>query len=444
MHPTRRSFLTGTFAAAAAAGVPSDNALAQRPDKRGDKGIPIDGEGSAHRVLDWIRARTIQLEAAEAGNGFADLEPLRALIGDARIVSLGEATHGTREFFQLKHRLLEFCVSELGFTMFAMEESFSKSLMVNDYVLNGTGSAAEALSTFKWCWQTQEVLALIEWMRTWNEAHAHKVKFYGLDISPSAPAAIGVWSYLRRVAGDLAAECEALLAPLSADFTEALFHELPSSTRETTLACIERVLEAFARERAGWIAATSETEWRLARQRAVELQRQAHMMIAWASGGEMGAYVVRDRAMAENVRALLDMEGPDAKAVLWSHNMHAGRSSFRHAGTDVPFMGLCLHEMFGPRQFVLGFAFDQGAFRAWSVGGLAEHRVPPAPADSFEAPLAQVGRPLYALDLRNAPSEGPIGEWLLSQPRRFFGGGYSAEFESRRLDAIEVHLEAAS
>jgi len=69
-------------------------------------------------VLDWIRARAVPLATVEAGHGFADLAPLAAAIGDARIVGLGEATHGTREFFQLKHRLLEWLVSERGFDVF--------------------------------------------------------------------------------------------------------------------------------------------------------------------------------------------------------------------------------------------------------------------------------------------------------------------------------------
>ena len=64
-----------------------------------------------HEAITWVRANAMPLAAVEAGHGFADLEPLRRIIGDKRIVSLGEATHGTRQFFQLKHRLLEFCVS---------------------------------------------------------------------------------------------------------------------------------------------------------------------------------------------------------------------------------------------------------------------------------------------------------------------------------------------
>jgi erythromycin esterase len=134
-------------------------------------------------ALHWIRATAIPIATVEAGNGFADLAPLRSLICDARIVSLGEATHGTREFFQLKHRLLEYCVSELGFTIFAIEASYPECLRINNYVLHGIGDPAAALAgTHFWTWDTEEVLALIEWMRSWNQSHERQIKFYGFDM----------------------------------------------------------------------------------------------------------------------------------------------------------------------------------------------------------------------------------------------------------------------
>src|SRR5262249_20043904 len=136
-----------------------------------------------------------------------------------------------------------------------------------------------------------------------------------------------------------------------------------------------------------------------------------------------------------------DLEGDDAKAVLWAHNEHVGRSSMHYEAINVTLMGLRLHELFGPKQIVVGFAFNQGSFKAGSVpGGVwMDHSVPPTPAGSYEAPLAEVGLPLYALDLRDAPSEGPLADWLMSPPRRSFGAGYSPEFEVRReatLDAV--------
>ena len=85
----------------------------------------------------WLRTRVIPFDTAEAGRGFADLQPLKPVIGDARIVALGEGTHGTREFFQMKHRLTEFLAAEMGFTLFAIEANMPEAYRIQcTYVLN--------------------------------------------------------------------------------------------------------------------------------------------------------------------------------------------------------------------------------------------------------------------------------------------------------------------
>ncbi|HTY89198.1 MAG TPA: hypothetical protein VMB80_17255 [Candidatus Acidoferrum sp.] len=90
------------------------------------------GTNTAEAARRWLSTNAIRLETVEAGHGFADLQPLKPVIGPARIVALGEATHGTREFFQLKHRMLEFLVTEMGFNIFAMEATLPESFDIND------------------------------------------------------------------------------------------------------------------------------------------------------------------------------------------------------------------------------------------------------------------------------------------------------------------------
>ena len=120
----------------------------------------------ADPVIDWIRSHAVKLKTPESGNGFEDMRPLQALIGQARIVSLGEATHGPREFFQLKHRMLEFLASELGFSIFSIEANMPEAYRLNDYVLEGKGDPAQLLrGMYFWTWDTEEVLAMIRWMR---------------------------------------------------------------------------------------------------------------------------------------------------------------------------------------------------------------------------------------------------------------------------------------
>src|SRR3954469_7135843 len=142
-------------------------------------------------VVDWIRGQAIPLLTPHAGHGFADLAPLRNVVGGVRVVALGEATHGTREFFQVKHRLLEYLVSELGFSVFAIEASWPESEAVDEYVRTGQGDPAKALAgLYIWPWNTEEVLDLIRWMRQWNAVPGHRqIRFYGFDIQAGAVSA---------------------------------------------------------------------------------------------------------------------------------------------------------------------------------------------------------------------------------------------------------------
>jgi erythromycin esterase-like protein len=150
-------------------------------------------------VVDWIRSHAVLLKTTEAGNGFDDLRPLRALIGQARIVSLGEATHGSREFFQMKHRMLEYLASELGFTIFSIEANMPEAYRLNDYVLEGKGDPAQLLrGMYFWTWDTEEVLAMIRWMRAFNQSGKGRVQFTGFDMQTPNVAATIVREFTAR------------------------------------------------------------------------------------------------------------------------------------------------------------------------------------------------------------------------------------------------------
>jgi erythromycin esterase len=137
---------------------------------------------SAQDPVPWIHQNAIPISTVEAGHGFDDLQRLKPVIHDARIVALGEATHGTREFFQLKHRMVEFLASQMGFTIFSIEANMPEAYRLNDYVLHGTGDPRELLKgMYFWTWNTQEVLDTILWMREFNKAGGH-LQFTGFDM----------------------------------------------------------------------------------------------------------------------------------------------------------------------------------------------------------------------------------------------------------------------
>jgi erythromycin esterase-like protein len=133
--------------------------------------------------VDWARKNAVPLKTVEAGSGFADMRPIGSIVDDARIVALGEATHGTREFFRLKHRILEYLATQKGFTIFAIEANMPEAYRLNDFVLQGDGDPKQHLKgMYFWTWNTQEVLDMILWMREFNRSGKGHIEFTGFDM----------------------------------------------------------------------------------------------------------------------------------------------------------------------------------------------------------------------------------------------------------------------
>lgn len=156
---------------------------------------------------DWLNANAIVFKTPEAGNGFDDLAGLDSIVGDARVVSLGEPTHGTREAFQMKHRLFEYLVEKKGFNIFSIEANMPESYALNEYVIDGKGDPKKLIAgMYFWTWRTQEVLMMVEWMRAWNKAHPDKapITFTGFDMQTPDVAARIATEYFTKHAPALA------------------------------------------------------------------------------------------------------------------------------------------------------------------------------------------------------------------------------------------------
>jgi erythromycin esterase-like protein len=137
-------------------------------------------ESPSEANVESLRPVAIPLKSVDAGTGFVDLEPLRLVLKAARIVALGEATHGTSEFFRAKHRMLEFLVSELGFEHFGMETNDKVGSAINAYI---QGGEVKPWSALYWPWATVEVAGMIDWMRAYNldPKCARQIVFHGID-----------------------------------------------------------------------------------------------------------------------------------------------------------------------------------------------------------------------------------------------------------------------
>jgi erythromycin esterase len=392
-------------------------------------------------VVAWIKDHAVPLKTAEAENGFDDMQPLKKLVGDARVVALGEATHGSREFFQLKHRMLEFLVEELGFTVFAIEANWPECMAINDYVLGGEGDPKEALAgIYFWTWNTEEVLEQMEWMRRYNAdpEHDRKLKFYGFDMQTPTVAAREAMAYLKSVDPEWSAKIEGELAPLKEEMAARSLQNMKEEDRRALTEVTQEVLKRFDEQRDGWVEASSERAWILARQKVVLLEQ----FLGMAAGGTFNA---RDEAMAANLEWILETEPADTRIVVWAHNGHVSR----HGSEAMLPMGSHLDRSLGDDYLVLGFVFNQGSFQAidWTQGqgkgqGLIEHSVGPAPAGHLGAAFARSGMQIFVLDLRGIPAAGPVASWFgVPHPMREIGAVFAGEEQMSHPVVLSDHYD---
>ncbi len=131
----------------------------------------------------WMEAHAIPLQAVQAGSGFEDLRPLGERLAGARVVALGECTHGSREVFQLKHRLTEYLAAEQGFSVFGIEASMPDTLAVDAYVHGAELEVDEVVRGMGfWTWSTEEVAAMASWMREENRRRERPLQWWGFDL----------------------------------------------------------------------------------------------------------------------------------------------------------------------------------------------------------------------------------------------------------------------
>ncbi|MCA9290364.1 MAG: erythromycin esterase family protein [Phycisphaerales bacterium] len=247
-------------------------------------------------VVDWIRTHAAPFSTPEAGHGFDDLRAFGDMVGDARIVGLGETTHGTREIFQMKHRLLEYLVVEHGFTVFGLEASLPDCVAINDYVLHGRGDAETALhGQGFWTWDTEEVLDMIRWMRAYNDdpAHDRKIRFSGYDMQSLPPALSVALDYVRAID---AARADILAADLDALRTAdaRTIANVPPEGRRAMRDAADGLVATYDEHRDEWIAATSADAFDLARWHAVIVGQYAEMLDS-SVVGHQGAIATMQR-----------------------------------------------------------------------------------------------------------------------------------------------------
>jgi erythromycin esterase len=386
-----------------------------------------------------------------------DLDPLLDAVGDSRFVLLGEASHGTSEFYTWRTEISKRLIEERGFTFIAVEGDWPDCYRVNRYIkgLPDSGdSAREVLHAFErwptWMWANREVERLAEWMCARNLARPSydRIGFYGLDVYSLWDSMRAVTAYLQRVDPQLAKAAKQAyncFEPYAEDAQEYARATaiVPTSCEREAVAVLREL-----RQHAPLFAFDGKEGYFDAEQNAL-VARNAELYYRTMIRGGPASWNVRDHHMVETLERLMKHHGPNAKAVVWEHNTHIGDARF----TDMARAGmvnvgqLVREENAADGVLLVGFGTHRGTVIAGEEWGapMERMRVPAARAGSFEAIMhdSALGDTLLVFDGSDDGGVPGLGKPLdhraigvVYDPDRERWGNYVPTVIPRRYDAF--------
>jgi protein-L-isoaspartate(D-aspartate) O-methyltransferase len=372
------------------------------------------------------------------------LDALIERIGDSRVVLLGEATHGTSEFYRMRMRITQELVLRCGFRAVAVEADWPDAAAVDRYV-RGKPPAPRTWTPFvrfpTWMWRNAEVHELLEWLRAYNAETLHDVSFSGLDLYSLFTSAYEVVRYLDRIdptAAQAARDRYGRLTPWQHD-PAAYGHAALVGRMKSCEKDVVAMLRDLLAKRIEYSAQDGDEFFDAAQNARVVAGAEAYYRAMYY--GAVESWNLRDQHMFDTLRSILAHRGDDAKIIVWEHNSHVGDA----AATEMAVRGehnvghLC-RNAFGDRAFIVGFGTDHGVVAAahnWDEP-MERMQVRPARADSYERLCHDSNVPAFMLHLREPKREALVDE--LAEPRleRAIGVVYrpDTELQSHYFQAV--------
>lgn len=377
-------------------------------------------------------------DAVEPLSGVEDAKAFGAAFdrfATARVVLLGEATHGSREFYQARAAITRRLIEEHGFTIVALEADWPDAAQLDRWVRDRPvvpdGAAFARFPT--WMWRNAEMREFLAWLRAHNMAlpPERRVAVRGLDIYSLGGSIEAVLNYLDQNDPDAARAARrryGCLSPWQAepeDYGRAVLFGAREPCEEAVLTQLRELLEARLTPLQGDPEALFDATQNARVVRAAE----QYYRLMYRSGTE--SWNLRDRHMFDTLRALLDRGGPQARAVVWAHNSHIGNAAATEMGWQGEFnIGELCRTAYGEAAMLIGFGTDRGEVAAASDwGGEMEVKtIRPALPGSHEALCRDAGLDRALIDLRPL-----LLRETLQQPRleRAIGVIYRPETERR-------------
>jgi len=403
-----------------------DSELALPPDDR-------ERRAATRGIVPLLRETIEPIDDIET----VDVGALIERIGDARVVLLGEATHGTSEFYRMRARITRELVAKHGFKIVAVEADWPDAARIDHYVRHGSTPGPEwtAFSRFPtWMWRNREVGELVDWLRADNKDRApeDRTGFYGLDLYSLYRSMEEVLGFLDRVdpeAARVARGRYGCLTPWERDpavygraAVTGAYRTCEAEVVQILRDLLDRRLEYIERDGESFLDAVQNARLVAAAERYYRVMYH----------GSRESWNLRDSHMFETLELLLAFGGPHARAVVWAHNSHVGDATATEMGARGELnVGALARERFGDRAYLVGFGTDHGTVAAASEwGGPMELKsLRPAAEGSYEYLFHLSETEAGSLHLRDPARPEVREELLAARLERAIGVIYRPETE---------------
>lgn len=374
----------------------------------------------------------------DAPDGVPPPQALATLIGSARVVLIGESSHGTHEFYRSRAEMTKWLIEHKGFQGVAAEADWPDAYRVNRYVRGKSEDpdAEHALRGFRrfptWMWRNTVVCDFAEWLRVYNEGRAHEQQagFYGLDMYSLRRSMEEVIGYLDKVdpaAASRARQRYSCFDHASSDADgqaygyAAAFGAGQSCEQEAIDQLLDVQRHAVEYARRDGLLAEDEAFYA---ERNAHVVRNGEVYYRKMFGGRVNTWNLRDQHMADTLDALLDHLDHDgtgqSRIVVWAHNSHVGDARATEVSADgQTTLGALARERYGDQARLIGFCTYTGTVTAASRwGGVAERKVVrPGLPNSVEELFSEVGSPSFYVAMREngRPSAAPLDDLRLAR-----------------------------
>jgi len=408
--------------------------------------VPLVGEAGWHVDTRGIhrgkRPLTLTEQIAAAAEPLdsisdAELGALLERIGDARVVLLGEASHGTAEFYALRARITQELITRKGFDQIAVEADWPDAARIDHYIrdLDVVPAEWQAFARFPtWMWRNAEIRSLVDWLHAHNASlpHKNRVRFSGLDLYSMYTSIDAVLAYLDAIdpeTAKIARERYACLTPWQSDPAAYGRAALTGQYRSCEHDVVRMLEDLFAKKLA-YAQHPSDAFFDAVQNARLVAAAEKYYRVMYYGGHE--SWNLRDTHMFETLQGLLEYRGAPGKVIVWAHNSHIGNALFTEmsARGELNIGQLC-REKWGDAVYSIGFGTDTGTVAAASYwdGPMEIKQVRPAHEDSYEFLCHEAGQQNFLLPLRHADSQTLRSELLKPRLERAIGVIYRPETE---------------